>query len=427
MANRAYLKHHDLVTSLKRSAWIGILATATIMPVVSPATAKDGDWIGTWMASPQPIWGSDFAFPTKIPGTLENQTIRQIARVSLGGPRFRVVISNEYGSEPLSIGEAHVALAADGSATVAASDRKLTFGGRTQVVIPPGAPVVSDPVEMSLEPLAELSVSIFFPRETALTTFHWDGKQTTFIGQGNLSAAEMTSAKQTTDARVFLSRILVEAPANDGSVIAIGDSITDGNGSTLNANSRWPDFLAEHLAPRRIAVLNAGISGARLLRDKMGVNASARFARDVLAQPNVKTVVLLMGINDISWPGTAFTPDLPLPSLDTLVAGYRQLIGQARAHNIRIIGGTLTPFEGALSGTPLEGYYNTDKDALRQQVNDWIRSSGEFDAVVDFDALLRDPDHPARLLAEFDSGDHLHPGDKGNKAMAETVAPLIKP
>jgi lysophospholipase L1-like esterase len=400
---------------------------AAVILASPPSMAQNGSWIGTWMASPQPIWGAEFAFPTKIPVNLDNQTIRQIVRISLGGQRFRVVISNEYGSEPLRIGEAHVALAGDGSAIVPGSDHKLTFGGQTQATVPPGAPLVSDPVDMPIEALEKLSVSIFLPERTPLTTFHWDGKETGFIGQGNLSAAASYNAQQTTDARVLLSRIMIEAPGNSGTVVAIGDSITDGNGASLNANSRWPDFLAERLAPRGVSVVNAGISGARLLRDKMGVNAPARFARDVIAQPNVGTVVLLLGINDISWPGSAFAPDLPLPRVEDLIAGYRQLIDQAHAHNIRIIGGTLPPFEGALSGTPLEGYYTKDKEELRQRVNAWMRSAGEFDAVIDFDALLRDPDHPTRLLTEFDSGDHLHPGDKGNQAMAEAVDRMIKP
>jgi lysophospholipase L1-like esterase len=414
-----------LARSLRRFTGAGTMAAAAAVVLAPPpAVAQKGSWIGTWMASQQSIWGSDFALLTKIPVTLDNQTIRQIVRISLGGQRFRVVISNEYGSEQLRIGEAHVALAGDGSAIVPGSDHKLTFGGQTQATVPPGAPLVSDPVDMPVEALEKLSLSIFLPERTPLTTFHWDGKETSFIGQGNLSDAGSFNAQQTTDARVFLSRIMIEAPGNNGTVVAIGDSITDGNGSSLNANSRWPDFLAERLASRKISVINAGIFGARLLRDKMGANAPARFARDVLAQPNVGTVVLLLGTNDISWPGSVFAPDLPLPQIEDLVAGYRQLINQAHAHNIRIIGRTLPPFEGALSGTPLEGYYTKDKEELRQRVNAWMRSAGEFDAVIDFDALLRDPDHPTRLLAEFDSGDHLHPG---NKAMAEAVDRMFKP
>ena len=214
--------------------------------------------------------------------------------------------------------------------------------------------------------------------------------------------------------------VLVDAPS-DGAVVVIGNSITDGNGATVDADTRWPDFLAKRLAPRRIALLNGGISGGRLLRDKMGVNVAARLGRDVFAQPKVKAAIVLIGINDISWPGTGFAPNRKRPTAEEMIAGYRQLIALAHADNVRLIGATLPPFEGALSGTPLANYYNSEKDSLRQKINSWIRESGAFDAVVDFDAVLRDPANPARLKPGFDSGDHLHPGDTGNRAMADAV------
>ncbi len=219
---------------------------------------------------------------------------------------------------------------------------------------------------------------------------------------------------------MFLSEVLVET-RNDGTVVVVGDLITDGNGATVDADTRWSDFLAKRLAPDHIAVLNAGISGGRLLQDKMGVNVAARLQRDVFSQPGLKAAVLLIGINDISWPGTDFAAAQQRPTLDDMIAGYQQVIAQARANNVRLIGATLPPFEGALSGTPLDDYYHPDKDALRREVNRWIRESNAFDAIVDFDAILRDPDHPARLVPAFDSGDHLHPGDDGNRAMADAI------
>ncbi len=224
-----------------------------------------------------------------------------------------------------------------------------------------------------------------------------------------------------TTARPLLTGIQVEADQTARAVAVIGDSITDGATASLDKDSRWPDFLAARLAPHGVAVVNAGISGARLLSDGMGVNALARLERDVLAQPGVRSVVVVLGINDIAWPGTTFAREAPRPTLEALTAGYRQLIEQARSRGLRVIGATLTPFEGALPGTPLEDYYHPDKDALRRQVNDWMRNSGAFDAVIDFDAALRDPAHPARMAARFDSGDRLHPGDEGNRAMADAV------
>lgn len=372
------------------------------------------------MASPQPIWGSDFPFPTKIPASVEDQTFRQVAKISLGGSRVRLVFSNAYGDQPMRIGGASVGLAGENGAAEPGTIQKLTFGGEDGIVIPPGAPAVSDPLDLTVEARAELAISIYLPDETPLTTFHWDGRQTAWFGDGDLTQAEDFPPTVTTDARVILSDVLVDTP-NEGAVVVIGDSITDGNGATVDADARWPDFLAERLAPQRIAVLNAGISGSRLLQDKMGVNVVARLERDVFAQPNVTAAILLIGINDISWPGTDFAPDQVRPSAEEMIAGYRQIIALAEANNVRLTGATLPPFEGALSGTPLGNYYHTDKDALRREINRWIRESGAFDAIVDFDAVLRDPGHPARINPAFDSGDHLHPGDEGNRAMAEAI------
>lgn len=396
------------------------LATSLAVPFVVNA-AEPSAWIGSWTASPQPIWGPDFAFPTNIPAMLQDQTVRQVARISLGGKRIRIVLSNEYGTQPLVIAAAHIALAAAGSAIVTGTDRPITFDGKSSAIVLPGAPLVSDPVDLSVRPLASVAVSVFLPKETQATTFHWDGRQTAYLVKGNQVAAKRIDTDTTTSARIFLSGIQVEAAAAAGAVVVIGDSITDGNGATIDANSRWPDFLAARLAPKHVAVLNAGISGARLLGDRMGANALARFDRDVLSQPQVKTVIVLLGINDISWPGTAFDPHGMMPSADALISGYRQLVTRAHARGVRVVGATLTPFEGALPGTPLDNYYQTYKDELRQKINAWIRTSGEFDAVIDFDALAKDPSHPTRLKPEFDSGDHLHPGDRGNQAMAEAI------
>ena len=399
---------------------LNYLALAAVLTLAAPlhAAERSGGWATSWYASPHATWGADFPLPTGVPATLERQTIRETARISVGGTRVRIVLSNRYGDQPIVIGEARIAR--DGGA--ADSARELTFGGRRTATIPAGAPLVSDPVDMRVGALEKLAVSVYLPQATPLKTFHWGAQQTGHLADGNATGAKTLKDAQTMHGRALLSAILVEAPGGKGALVALGDSITDGNGSTPDRDRRWPDYLATRLSADGVAVVNAGISGARLLGDRMGVNAAARFEQDVLSQPGVGTVVVLLGINDIGWPQSAFAPDEPPMRAERMIAVYRQLIAQARVRGVRIVGATLLPFEGALRGTPFEGYYTPEKDAVRREVNQWIRDGGEFDAVVDFDRVLRDPARPARMLPRFDSGDHLHPGDAGYEVMAKEVA-----
>ncbi|QNH22391.1 GDSL-like Lipase/Acylhydrolase family protein [Xanthomonas sp. GW] len=401
------------------------LATALLGAFALPVSAAERDWIATWQASPQPLWAADFPFPTQTPFNLWRQTVRQVARISLGGETVRLELSNAYGREPLQIGAAHLALAGDGAAIVPGSDRELRFGGQRAVTIPPGAPVLSDPVALSVPDLARLSVSLYLPQPTAPSTFHWEGLQSAWLAAGERTADAALDDATALPVRLFVSGIQVRRADAAGAVVALGDSITDGAASTPGGDRRWPDQLATRLAAQRVAVLNAGISGGRVLRDRMGSNALARLDRDVLAQPGVRTLVLLIGINDISWYATPFAPDDAPVSAQELIAGYRQLLQRAQARGLRVIGATLTPFEGALPDTPIRGYYSVDKERVRQQVNAWIRDGNGFDAIIDFDALLRDPAHPTRMLPAFDSGDHLHPGDAGYTAMAEAAARVL--
>jgi lysophospholipase L1-like esterase len=419
---------HD--KSIPRSTvrrFCALLAAATIAALAPPAGAQDAadDWITTWAASPQPWWSADFFVPIDVPRALRNQTVRQIARVSLGGDQVRVEFSNEYGAQPLVIGTAHVALAGEGSAIVGGSDRPLTFGGEASVTVPAGAPVLSDPVDLEVPDLGSVAVSLFLPEITPTSTFHWEGVQTAYIsGEGDFAGAADFEAAETITSRVFLTEIMVDAAPDARAIVTFGDSITDGATSTVDANHRWPDFLAErlHEADARVAVINQGISGARVLRDRMGDNALARFDRDVLSHPRADSVVLMMGINDIGWPGTLLVPEgEPAPSADAIIAGYKQLIARAHAADLQIFGATLTPFEDTFRGDPLFGYYDEEKEAKRQAVNEWIRTSGAFDGVIDFDAVTRDPDNPKHIRAEFDSGDHLHPQDTGYEAMADSI------
>ena len=404
-----------------------VVALAAVLAVsqAHAQPADSGDWIDTWSASPQPVWEPDFFAPVAIPRSLRDQTIRQVARVSLGGSRVRVELSNEYGEQPLVIGAAHVALAGSNGAIEQGSDRALTFGGRPSVTIPPGAPILSDPVELAVAPLGSVAVSLYLPEITPTTTWHNDARQTAYISAaGNVAAETSFPPAQTITSRIFLSGIMVDAPAETRAVVLFGDSITDGDGSTLDANHRWPDLLAErlHKAGAEVAVLNEGISGARVLRDRMGDNALARFDRDVLSHPRADTVVLMMGINDIGWPGTLLVPKgEPAPAAEDVIDGYEQLIARAHANGLRILGATLTPFEDTFHGGPLYGYYSEEKEAKREAVNTWIRTSGAFDGVIDFDKVARDPADPKHIQAAYDKGDHLHPNDTGYKAMAESV------
>ncbi len=416
-------------TSIRFTCWTRLLAALLLVAAATfplqAAQAPQPGWIPTWTASPQPRWDGDFALPTNLPYHFWNQTVRQVARVSIGGGRVRVLLSNEYGDRPLKIGAARIALAAPDGAIVPGSDRVLRFGGRESAAVPAGAPMLSDPVALEVPALARVAVSLYLPEPTPPSTFHWDARQTAYVGAGDQTAKVRIDAESTLTTRVFLRGLLVEAAPGARAVVAFGDSITDGNMATADADARWPDVLAERLAARNVAVLNAGISGARVLRDRMGQNALARFERDVLAQPGVAAVVVLMGINDIGWRGTPLGPDEPIAAAAELIDGYRQLIARAHARGVRIVGATLTPFEGALEQTPQRGYFDAGKERVRRQVNTWIRDSGEFDAVLDFDAVTRDPSRPARFLPAYDSGDHLHPGDAGYRAMAESIDPHV--
>lgn len=401
-------------------AGVGLVATPD-----ATATPVGPHWLSSWTAAPQAVWDEGFLFPTNVPVALQDQTVRQVARLSLGGQRLRLVFSNAYGEQPLHLGRVTVALAGEGDALLPGSVREVLFGGMPSATLAAGAPLVSDAVALPVAALTRLTISIHVPGPVPVRSFHWDGRENAWIVAGDQASAagleHHGGLAQPTTARLLLSGIEVEATAPAHSIAVIGDSITDGATASLNADSRWPDALAERLAGRNVAVINAGISGGRLLSDGMGQSALARLQRDALGQPGVRTVVVMVGINDIAWPGTAFAREQPMPTLAALQAGYLQLVRQARRQGARVVGVTLTPFKGALPDTPLSDYYQPQKDALRQAVNDWMRAGNVFDAVIDADLALRDPQDPSRLLPLFDSGDHLHPGDAGNRAIADAV------
>lgn len=407
------------LTSILRQ---GALAFTVAGMAAASAAVPATHWSPSWMASTQPVWNGDFVLPCGLPFQFNRQTVRQVARLSIGGTRLRVVISNEGGTAPLRIGAARVARHAEGSSTVEGSDQPLRFGGQTEVSVPPGARLVSDPVDIALPALSEVAVSLYLPRPSQPAGFHFDARQIAYVADGDLTAAPQLPAAATQwSTRVYVSGLVVETPGPPVTVVAFGDSLTDGNGATPGAHTRWPDALAERLADRNVAVLNAGISGGRLLKDGMGRSGLERAGRDVFAQPGVRAVVVMLGTNDIGWPGGPFAPSEPAVRAEQLIEGFRQLVEMAHAHNVRIMGATIAPNEHALQGTPLEGHFSPQKEEVRQAVNRWIREGGAFDAVVDFDSLLRDPAQPSRMKAAMDSGDHLHPGDAGYKAMAAAI------
>ena len=379
--------------------------------------------ISTWSASPQPIPPPHIAAPEMAALKLSNQTLRLAATISLGGQKPRLVLSNLYGTAPLKIDAAHVALARPNGAIEPGSGHAVAFDGKPQVDIPPGAEWISDPVAFPVAPLSRLAVSLYFRGVTPVATTHLDGHDTAYVAEGDRTGDATIAPSATMTAKPFLTGIRIDAPAAAKAIVAFGDSLTDGDGSTIDQARRWPDFLARRIvkAGLPLAIVNAGISGARLLADGLGVNALARFDRDVIAEPRVGAIICLIGLNDIGWPGTVLDPSARTPDAAELIHGYRQLIGRAQAHGLRIIGATLTPFGEAFKGGPNEGFHTARKETVRLAVNGWIRTSGAFDGVIDFDALARDPARPSRLKAEFNSGDNLHPNDAAYEAMAAAI------
>ena len=381
--------------------------------------------LGTAPAASELRWATAWgAAPDSTGPSLSSKSVRQIARLSIGGSHVRLRLSNLFGAGPLSIGSVRVAIHAGGSAIQRDTDRAVTFTARPGVTIPKGADALSDPLEFPVKALAQLAVSIHVRDDGGTSTIHGTALQTAYMASGDATAATGFSKGETDTSRYFLTDIEVAAVADARALVILGDSITDGVGSTEDGNARWPDVLATRLqadpALASIAVVNAGISGNRILNDGrapfIGPSSLSRFDRDVLGRPGVRFVILLQGSNDISAADMLPTPEENV-SAQQIIDGMKALIARAHAKGIKIFGATLLPREGV--GKP---FVNTDAGrAKRRVVNDWIRTSGAFDAVIDFDRVMTDPARPGHLRPAFDSGDHLHPNDAGYAAMASVI------
>jgi lysophospholipase L1-like esterase len=385
---------------------------------VAGAQQKSPDrWVATWATAELLVRTPPPATAAATPAArgFHNQTVRMAARISIGGHRLRVKISNAFGSAPLAVGKAHIAIRGKESEIAAGTDHALSFAGKEGCTIGPGIVMISDPVEMTVAPLAELSVSLYFPEETGPPTVHSTGLHYTYIKAGDTAADASMPDAQRTEQYYWLAGIDAVAPASAAAVVAFGDSITDGARSVTETDHSWPALLAARLAANpataNIGVVNLGIGGNRVLRDVTGASALARFDRDVLSQSGVKWVMVLEGINDI---GHGALAPAEAVTAEELIAGHKQLIEMAHAHGIQAIGCTLTPYEGA-------SYARENGEAIREALNTWIRTGGVYDAVVDFDAATRDSANPRRIRAEFDPGDHLHPDNAGYEAMANAV------
>jgi lysophospholipase L1-like esterase len=395
----------------RRYAYAALLAASLLTVPLHAA-----EWINTWAASPLP--NAATPGPGPAPLSLNNQTVRQVLHLSAGGQQLRIRLSNEYGTKPLRIGAATVSrVKADGSLD-ASSTRTLRFGGEADALIPIAAPLLSDPVDLPVAALSDISVSVWFPEDTGPCTCHQVGSQDGFISEPGNFTQEVFTAARTIQSRAFVTGVDVQV-ARGKTIVVLGDSISDGVGSSRNLNRRWPDVLARRLNSTRggpaWGISNQGISGNRVLEDGAGQSALARFDRDVLAVSGAAYVIVFEGVNDLGISfGAARAKPLNLATAEAMIAGYRQLISRAHARGLKIIGATIAPYEGA-------SYWSAQGEAERQTINNWMLNGKEFDGVLDFAASFADPAQPSRMADSKHIGDHLHGNDAGYEAVGNSI------
>jgi lysophospholipase L1-like esterase len=417
MVSQLSLRIRSFFSNRSRRSYVVPWTIALVFAMQATAFAAVDDatqhWTGTWATAP-------FADGAKASApNFGNATVRQIVHTSLAGNALRVRFTNEFGIEPLEISTAHVALSAGNGAIQPGTDHAVTFNGQASISIPAGAYALSDPVAMPTTAFADLAVSIYLPAQPiSVPTIHSDSDQTNYMASGNLAGATTLDTPTRIESWYFLKGIDVETTAsNAAAVVAFGDSITDGAYATIDENHRWPDFLAQRLqangSTKNLSVLDEGIGGNRVLRDGTGPSALARFDRDVLAQAGVKYVIILESINDIGRIANKTDPESTVTAQD-LEQGLQQLAARAHEHGIKVFGATLTPYQGA-------GYSTDRGEQVREAINQWIRTSGVFDGVIDFEKAVEDPANPLRFLPRYDHGGHLHPNDVGYRAMGDAV------
>jgi lysophospholipase L1-like esterase len=425
--------HRFIVGCVVALTWAGFICSGGVAQEKFIASEH---WVASWATAQEmaptepdrPVLPPDVPRPNfqgqrppaqrpMIPTALENETVRMTVHMSKGGKKVRIELSNAIGKKPVLLGAVHIALRATGSDIIPKTDHALTFGGHGEVSIEPGMLLISDTADLEVPSESDVEISLYVKSSGGGVTAHSLGLHTAGIADGDVSGNSTLTEKSTTLAYLWLSSVDVIAPKSEFAIVTLGDSITDGFKTTPNTDQAWPALLAKRLHEQHhahaVSVLNQGISGNEVLHDGAGISALARFDRDVLGHPGVKWIVLLEGINDINIHGQHSNPGALSP--DDLIAGYRQIIERAHMHGIRVMGATLTPEEGVWLAGP-------KGEATRNNVNQWIRTAGAFDAVVDFDKVIRDPQHPARMRPETDSGDHIHPNDLGNHDMADAFS-----